>query len=95
MNYIIPQIIPAVGGVITFAHIDVDLYSGTKAALEAMRDCLAPGSIIQLDELCPFSERSGYTEWAQHEWKALCEFDLPWEPLARTDISQAAIQITA
>lgn len=38
-------------GLVSFLHIDCDIYSSTKYVLETLRDRLAPGCIIVFDEL--------------------------------------------
>ena len=53
--------------IINFIHLDMDTYNPTKFALENLKSRLADGSIILFDELY------GYSNWRQHEYKALVE----------------------
>ena len=52
---------------VTLVHIDCDLYSSARCALEAVRPHLIPGSIIVFDELL------GYADFKKHEMLALYE----------------------
>ena len=52
---------------VTFAHIDCDIYSGAKCALEWLRPRLAVGALVTFDELW------NYPNAAEHELKALYE----------------------
>lgn len=54
--------------VCSFIHIDCDIYSSTKTVLEALRDRIVPGTVIQFDEFY------NYPEWREHEYKAFQEF---------------------
>lgn len=51
----------------SFVHMDMDTYTPTRFALEAIRPRLIKGSIILFDELY------GYPGWRHHEYKALIE----------------------
>ena len=55
-------------GPMKFIHFDADLYSSTKTVLEALRDRIVPGTIMQFDEFF------NYPSWKQGEYKALMEF---------------------
>ncbi len=72
-------------GVLGFVHIDCDLYSSTKEALEGIE--VAKGTIILFDELF------GYDGYENHEYKALQEYDRPFRYIARDDHTRAAIEI--
>ena len=61
---------------ITLVHIDCDIYSGAKCALDHVMPRLAPGAIISFDELLE------YPGFEEHEMKALyeaTEAGLQWE----------------
>lgn len=49
-------------------HIDCDLYSSTKTALEAFKDKIAEGTLILFDDFV------GYKGYEKHSWKAFSEF---------------------
>ncbi|MCF3593761.1 class I SAM-dependent methyltransferase [Rhodobacteraceae bacterium LMO-12] len=51
----------------SFVHMDMDTYTPTRFALDAIRPRLTKGSIILFDELY------GYPGWRHHEYKALSE----------------------
>ena len=51
----------------TFIHMDMDTYTPTRYALEAVKSRLVKGSVILFDELY------GYPGWRHHEYKALNE----------------------
>lgn len=53
--------------VVTFVHVDCDLYSAAKDALTLLAPRLADGAIIVFDELI------GYHGFDAHEWRALYE----------------------
>ncbi|GKY89476.1 class I SAM-dependent methyltransferase [Sinisalibacter aestuarii] len=48
-----------------FIHMDMDTYTPTRFALEAVKPRLVKGSVILFDELY------GYPGWRHHEYKAL------------------------
>jgi predicted O-methyltransferase YrrM len=50
-----------------FMHMDADLYSSTKTVFDVLGDRIAPGTVIQFDELF------NYPGWQQGEYKALNE----------------------
>ena len=50
-----------------FVHMDMDTYTPTRFALEAIRPRLRAGTVILFDELY------GYPGWRHHEYKALSE----------------------
>ena len=65
--------------VVTFAHIDCDLYVGAKQALLNIAPFFVNGTIVVFDELVR------YKGFEDHEWKALYEcsveeklFDFKW-----------------
>lgn len=53
---------------IALLHVDCDLYSATKEALQAFKHNIVPGTIIVFDEFY------NYPGSEQHEYKALNEF---------------------
>lgn len=53
---------------VSFINIDCDLYSSTSFVLTALSSRIAPGCVIQFDELF------NYPGWKNHEYKALQEF---------------------
>ena len=69
-------------------HIDCDLYSSTKYVLDTLvqHNRIVSGTIIMFDELI------GYENFKTHEFKALCEFTLPFDYIAKAKY-QAAIRI--
>jgi predicted O-methyltransferase YrrM len=52
----------------SFIHIDCDIYSSTKYVLTTLNDRIVPGTVIQFDEI------HNYSNWEDHEHKALMEF---------------------
>ena len=75
-------------------HLDADLYSSTKTVLEAMRNRIAPGTVIVFDEYY------NYPNWREHEFKAFQEFvtdaELAYKYVGFSTLQgQAAVQIVA
>ncbi len=64
----LPGFMETHAGPVDFVHIDCDLYSSTKTALEAVGPRLRPGSIVLFDEYF------NYPGWREHEHKAWMEF---------------------
>lgn len=54
--------------VVSFMHVDCDLYSSAKTVLSLMAPFIIPGTVIQFDEYF------NYPGWQQHEFKAFQEF---------------------
>ncbi len=52
---------------VAFVHMDMDTYTPTRFALQALQGRLSKGSVLLFDELY------GYPGWREHEWKALSE----------------------
>jgi predicted O-methyltransferase YrrM len=73
---------------ISFIHCDMDTYTPTKFALEAVKDRCVHGTVILFDELY------GYPNWRRHEYRALMEVfgEDEFEYFAFSDL-QAAIRI--
>jgi len=61
---------------VTLVHVDCDLYSAAKCALDAVKPHLAAGAIIVFDELLQ------YPGHEQHELRALYESGIAFEWLA-------------
>ena len=51
-----------------FIHIDCDLYSSTKTALDLLTPRIGPGTVIAFDEYF------NYASWREHEFRAFQEF---------------------
>ena len=51
-----------------FIHIDCDIYASTKTVLNALKERIVPGTVIQFDEFY------NYSIWKDHEYKAFSEF---------------------
>jgi hypothetical protein len=60
---------PAV--VISFVHIDCDLYSSTKTVLDCLKYHLDDGVVIAFDEFMGYGNSN---IWPHHEYKAFTEF---------------------
>ncbi len=68
----LPPFLEATGDApFSFVHLDMDTYTPTRFALEALKPRLVAGSIILFDELY------GYPGWRHHEYKALMEVLAP------------------
>ena len=61
-------------GVISFLHIDCDLYSSTIDILTLLNDRIVPGTVIVFDEMYPWNDVDQYDLWAQGEFQALGEW---------------------
>lgn len=72
---------------VSLMHIDCDLYSSTRTVLSAFKKQIVPGTVIIFDELF------GFTGYAEHEYKALCESKLKYEVLGRWNAYRAVIRI--
>jgi len=84
--------------VISFLHIDCDLYSGAKYVLKTLNHLIAPGTVIVFDELCDWKDSDIYPAWREGEWKALNEWlkedKRKVEVLSRGEAFESAIQVT-
>lgn len=78
---------------IRFAHIDSDLYSSAVTALSAMKPYIVPGTILLFGQLMAFKNYPNYTNWRDHEWRALLESDLDVEPLGHTNHCEVALRV--
>lgn len=85
-------------GDIAYLHIDSDLYSSAIYVLNTLNSRIVPGTVIVFDELCNFRLTGKLSNWPQHEWRALHEWQhthkRKFKPVARTCMHQAAIEIT-
>lgn len=59
--------------IISFLHVDCDLYSSTKTVFDKLNDYIVKDTIITFDEFYPWG-RKRYETWAEHEYKALGEW---------------------
>jgi len=82
------------GEVLSFIHIDCDLYSSTLDALTKSNNAIWPGTLILFDEyeMNSNGEYSDDEHRALYEWSEKCgrKFDYLW----RTKSTQVAIRIT-
>jgi hypothetical protein len=79
---------------IAFVHIDCDLYSSARTALNLLAKSLAPGVVLVFDELIEFDPGPGrYEFWREGEWRALLESGIRVEPIARTNKQQVALRV--
>lgn len=78
---------------VAFMHIDADIYSSAKTALENTADRLRPGTIIVFDEYL------NYIGWQRHEYRAFKEFvqnhGVAYEYLAYTYDQAVAVRIVS
>ncbi|PJK14910.1 hypothetical protein CO613_03530 [Lysobacteraceae bacterium NML07-0707] len=79
---------------LAFIHVDADLYSSTRDALDALNAHIVPGTIILFDEYFMILEK----EFSDDEHRALLdwcrEYGREFEYLWRTEWVQVAIRIT-
>lgn len=82
---------------ISILHVDSDLYSSAKIVFDNLNKYIVPGTIIIFDEFYPWG-RKRYETWAEHEYKALCEwvdtYKREFEVLYRNNHQQCSIRIT-
>jgi predicted O-methyltransferase YrrM len=67
-NETLPTFLAAHNSVVSFVHIDCDLYASTKFVLMEIKDRLAEGSVIVFDEFF------NYPGYRLHEYRAFQEF---------------------
>lgn len=70
--------LPKVNVKVALAHIDCDLYSSTKVALDWVKSHAVPGCVVVFDEFF------GYPGCEEHEQKALAESGLKYEILCKS-----------
>lgn len=64
----LPSWVPTQASPLGFVHMDADLYSSTRFALDAISSLIVPGTVILFDEYY------NYPGWQNHEYKAFREF---------------------
>ncbi|MBU6418289.1 MAG: class I SAM-dependent methyltransferase [Proteobacteria bacterium] len=64
----LPPFLAAEAGSVAFLHVDCDIYTSTVTIFTALRDRIAPGTVILFDEYF------NYPGWRAHEYKAFQEF---------------------
>ena len=83
----LPDFVARHTDLVSFIHIDCDLYSSTKTVLDAFEKQIVSGTIILFDELF------GYAGYENHEYRALTEWGRPFEAIARWDAFRAVIRV--
>ena len=82
---------------IKLLHVDSDLYSSAKTIFDNLNDYIVAGTVIVFDEFYPWG-RKRYETWAEHEYKAFCEwvekYDRKFEVLFRNNHQQCSIRVT-
>ena len=82
---------------ISLLHVDSDLYSSAKIVFDNLNDYIVEGTIIVFDEFYPWG-RKRYETWAEHEYKAFCEwietYHREFEILYRNNHQQCSIRVT-
>jgi hypothetical protein len=82
---------------ISLLHVDSDLYSSAKTIFDHLNSYIVEGTIIVFDEFYPWG-RKRYETWAEHEYKAFCEwvetYDREFEILYRNNHQQCSIRVT-
>ncbi|MBK8169405.1 MAG: class I SAM-dependent methyltransferase [Sandaracinaceae bacterium] len=63
----LPRFLATHAGPVRFLHVDSDLYSSARTALEHLAPRIGSGCVIIFDEYL------GHTNWREHEWKAFHE----------------------
>ena len=64
----LPEFLKQHTEVVSFLHVDCDLYSSTQTVFSALEDRLTPGTVIVFDEYF------NYVGWQEGEYKAFMEF---------------------
>jgi hypothetical protein len=84
-------------GVVSFLHIDCDLYSSTLDILTLLNDRIVPGTVIVFDEMYPWNDIESYDLWAQGEFRALGEwvgnYQRRFRTLYRNQHQQCSIEV--
>jgi len=89
----LPKWLAANEGPIGFLHVDCDVYESARVALKLLDRRIVPGTVIVFDELYNWDHPDLYSEWANHEWRALSEWLATGReaiPLARSKGHSAA-----
>lgn len=89
----LPSFLEHHAGIVSFLHLDADLYSSTDVVLRALAGRIVPGTVIVFDEFF------NYPGWQDHEKRAWDEFvartGVTYEYLTYTsDNEQVAVRIT-
>jgi hypothetical protein len=64
----LPRFLDKHPGPAALLHLDADIYSSTKTALDLMKPRIVPGTVLLFDEY------TNYPNWREHEHKAWQEF---------------------
>jgi hypothetical protein len=84
-------------GIISFLHVDCDLYSSTRDVLTLLNDRIVPGTVIAFDEMYPWSDPDAYDLWSEGEYRALgewlAEYDRKFRPLLRSGHQQCSLVV--
>ena len=64
----LPPFLAANPGLVAFLHVDCDIYTSTVTIFTALRERIAPGTVVLFDEYF------NYPGWRAHEYKAFQEF---------------------
>jgi hypothetical protein len=84
-------------GVVSFLHIDCDLYSSTIDILNLLNDRIVPGTVIVFDEMYPWNDFDQYDLWQQGEFQALGEWinnhQRTFRTLYRSEHQQCSIEV--
>jgi hypothetical protein len=85
-------------GVVSFLHVDCDLYSSTIDILNLLNDRIVSGTVIVFDEMYPWNDIESYDLWAQGEFQALGEWiqnhQRSFRTLYRNQHQQCSIEVT-
>lgn len=83
---------------ISFLHVDSDLYSSAKTIFECLNEKINKGTVIVFDEFYPWTNKKWYTNWKEHEYKALGEwikkYNRSFDILSRSKHCQTTIVVT-
>jgi hypothetical protein len=96
----LPQWLAEVPGPIGLIHIDSDIYSSARTILFSLNDRIKAGTVLVFDELYQGWQSSGadYTNWREHEWRALQEWlaecDREVRPYTHSDRYAATVVVT-
>lgn len=92
----IPEWLECHSGLVSFIHVDCDLYSSTKTILTLLNDRIVEGTVLVFDELINTPENE-YGNWREGEWKALNEWCDQYyreiEIISRTTSCQVTIKV--
>jgi len=84
-------------GVVSFLHIDCDLYSSTLDILNLLNDRIVPGFVIVFDEMYPWNDVEQYDLWEQGKFRALGEWisnhQRTFRTLYRSEHQQCSIEV--